>query len=212
LGLQSEAEVEMGAGEGGVLADGFGELLLGRGPVALLGVEGAEFIVQIGEGGLRLGAQGRFHLEDGLGKVAGGGEGAGVGGEKRRGEGMAGGFEGGEEREGLRGLADLLVGGGEVLLGEDVRVLNGEGGLQLVDRLLRVAAGNEDGAEGAVALLRAGGEVDDLLEVCLGGGEVVVRQGGLAGAVGGVGLTERGRDLLGERGTGEDGDCGCSSK
>jgi hypothetical protein len=45
--------------------------------------------------------------------------------------------------------------------------------------------------------------MDDLFEVCLGGGEVVLRQGGLAGAVSGVGLTERGRDLLAERGAGE---------
>src|SRR5271155_397900 len=77
-----------------------------------------------------------------------------------------------------------------------------------------MAAADEDRTESAVALLRAGSQADHLFEVCLRCGEVAVRQGGLAGAVGGVGLAKGRRDVLGESGAGEQrkGDAGYDSR
>ncbi len=192
LCFERESEMEVRGGGLGVEMEGGGELLLSVGPEVLLGVEGAEVVVELGV--LGIGGEGGFHPGGGLREVAGGGEGVGVGGEDGGAEGVVlevgCGLKLGEEREGFGGLVELLEGDGEVELGAGVGVVEGEGELELVDGLGEMAGVDEDEAEGGVAGFGVGGEAGDLLEVGLCGGEVVAGEGGGAGAVDGVGLLE----------------------
>jgi hypothetical protein len=100
-------------------------------------------------------------------------------------------FELGEERDCFCGLTELLVGDGEVELRGGVGLAEGEGELIFVDALLKMATIYEHEAEGDVRGFGGGNEVDDLLEVGLRGGEILLSESCGTGAIDGVCVMQR---------------------
>ena len=88
-----------------------------------------------------------------------------------------------EERDSFLGLADSLVGDAKIELCGGVGLAKGESELVLVDGFLQMSAVGEDDTESDVRRFGRRHQADDLLEVRLGGGEIVVIERGSAGAI-----------------------------
>jgi 4-hydroxy-2-oxoglutarate aldolase len=198
LGLEGEAEMQVGDSKIGIEPESFGELLLRVRPVLALGVQRTEIVMELRIIGV--GGDCGFHSGDCGGGLSGGGERPCVAGEDVGWQRLllltGGSVEAREKRDGFRGRSGLLVGEGEVGLRGGVRGLDGESLLKLVNAGRHLTEADEDGTEGAVSLLGVRGEADDGFKFGSRGGEVVAGERGNSGAVVGVGLLETGGGFL----------------
>ena len=104
----------------------------------------------------------------------------------------SGGEIGAKVGNGAGGMAGLLVGEGEIFLRGVIVGVGAQGEVQLADTVGKLAKTYEHSSERAVALFRGGVQADDLGEAGLRGVEVATAERGKTGAVGSVGLTQRG--------------------
>ena len=192
LRLQREAEVEVGASGLRLQIDGRGELLLGFGPVFLLGFEGAQIVMQACIVGRSF--YGCFELNLGGFGLARGREGSRVG---RRNRGrkillleLQGGFHLGEEGERFGGFAGDLVGDRQVCGGGQVTFVQGQRGFELADCRFATALVQQRSTEPAMALPVPRDKADNLREVSFRGLCITGRERGGACLVGGFDLLE----------------------